>query len=280
MSLSVFMLVFLMIRIMLLGKVQIVLGDPSEIIQKNYEAVKVGVADGVGVGGGGDSQGEVKSQQKGVEETPNTPEASSQENEENNEENDEEEEGGKAFDSELQKLNEILGIKPGEGSKRGKGKESQHLPKDWRKYIRPNIDVIMNREEITKIDANGEIEYKANRYGQPIVELKVRTHGGYRRVRLEKAFLPYLPDTDFLGDNKNETRYKTCALVGNSGTNIGTGHGEDIDKHDAVIRINYATTKNFEYDVGSKTTFDIANKENCLKLAKGTHKWRRPSRYV
>ena len=38
-----------------------------------------------------------------------------------------------------------------------------------------------------------------------------------------------------------------------------------------------APTKKFEYDVGNKTTFDIANKENCLKLAQGVHRWRRPA---
>lgn len=36
----------------------------------------------------------------------------------------------------------------------------------------------------------------------------------------------------------------------------------------------------FEADVGSKTTYDLLNKENCMKLTKGEHKWRRPKSTV
>ena len=32
--------------------------------------------------------------------------------------------------------------------------------------------------------------------------------------------------------------------------------------------------------MGSKTTYDLLNKENCLKLAKGEHRWRIPNSSV
>ncbi|KAK3238722.1 glycosyltransferase 29 protein [Cymbomonas tetramitiformis] len=89
-----------------------------------------------------------------------------------------------------------------------------------------------------------------------------------RIVDIESHFLPYLPKLDF------RPRYGRCAVVGNSGANLGTGMGDEIDSHDAVIRINYAPTRGFERDVGSKTTLDLCNKENTLGLVKGTHKWR------
>ncbi|QDZ23714.1 sialyltransferase [Chloropicon primus] len=251
MSFLVFLMVFLSIRVLLLGKVQIVLGDPSEVTLQS-------------------SPVELRNEQDGAPEdgTPPLPSLA--------------EEAPSLNVDEMFSSDSGEGTRPAAGKgRRSKGhasesKDGDHLPKDWRKYLRPDIDVIMNKDELTKIDSSGEVEFKANKYGQPYVDLKVRTHGGFRRVQLERAFLPFLPESDWGGDNKTEARYKTCALVGNSGTNIGTGQGEDIDRHDAVIRINYAPTKRFEYDVGNKTTFDIANKENCLKLAKGDHKWRRP----
>ena len=260
MSFTVFMIVFLTIRILLMGKLQIVLGDPSEITQvevlhKNSDASKVNALGKIETHSSGESTqagGEVQDQG-----------------------------GGQTTAREKAPINldELLGIES-DSKQAGKGRkdrDNQHLPSDWRRYLRPDIDIIMNQEELTKITTNGEIEFKANKYGQPYVDLKVRTHGGFRRVQLERAFLPFLPEQDWGGDNRTEARYKTCALVGNSGTIIGTGHGKDIDKHDAVIRINYAPTRGFQYDVGNKTTFDIANKENCLKLAKGEHRWRRPA---
>ena len=47
---------------------------------------------------------------------------------------------------------------------------------------------------------------------------------------------------------------KTCAIIGSSPNILGTGYGKDIDKHDIVVRCNFALTKGFEEDAGSKTT--------------------------
>ncbi|XP_078660664.1 alpha-2,8-sialyltransferase 8B-like [Branchiostoma floridae x Branchiostoma belcheri] len=53
--------------------------------------------------------------------------------------------------------------------------------------------------------------------------------------------------------------YKTCAVVGNSGILRGSGCGDDIDRKDFVIRVNNATLKTFEQDVGGKTNMTIIN---------------------
>ncbi|XP_040569980.1 beta-galactoside alpha-2,6-sialyltransferase 2 [Lepeophtheirus salmonis] len=57
----------------------------------------------------------------------------------------------------------------------------------------------------------------------------------------------------------NNTKFKTCALVGNAGSLIGSNLGGFIDTHDLVIRLNHAKTAGYEVDVGSKTDIRIVN---------------------
>lgn len=59
--------------------------------------------------------------------------------------------------------------------------------------------------------------------------------------------------------NINETRYKTCAVVGNSQNLSGSNYGEFIDSHEAVFRMNIAPTRKHEQDVGKKTTLRMFN---------------------
>lgn len=56
-----------------------------------------------------------------------------------------------------------------------------------------------------------------------------------------------------------ERKYRTCAVVGNSGLVLRYKHGSRIDEHDAVIRLNDAPTIGFEEHVGAKTTFRLVN---------------------
>jgi len=60
--------------------------------------------------------------------------------------------------------------------------------------------------------------------------------------------------------------HKSCALVGNSGTLLKSGFGDEIDEHEAVMRVNFAPVKNFRKDVGVKTTYDFSNRENARRL--------------
>ncbi|XP_073410805.1 alpha-N-acetylgalactosaminide alpha-2,6-sialyltransferase 2-like isoform X3 [Dendrobates tinctorius] len=46
-----------------------------------------------------------------------------------------------------------------------------------------------------------------------------------------------------------------CAVVGNGGILNGSGMGQEIDSHDYVFRMNGAITKDFEKDVGNRTSF-------------------------
>nr|XP_009770827.1 PREDICTED: CMP-N-acetylneuraminate-beta-galactosamide-alpha-2,3-sialyltransferase 1 isoform X5 [Nicotiana sylvestris] len=63
----------------------------------------------------------------------------------------------------------------------------------------------------------------------------------------------------------SEKRYKSCAVVGNSGILLKSQYGELIDSHEAVIRLNNARTGGFEGIVGSKTTLSFVN-SNILHL--------------
>ncbi|KAL2652377.1 hypothetical protein R1flu_020505 [Riccia fluitans] len=54
-------------------------------------------------------------------------------------------------------------------------------------------------------------------------------------------------------------RYKTCAVVGNSGILLNSSYGHLIDSHDMVIRLNNARVLGFEEFVGSKATLSFVN---------------------
>ena len=53
--------------------------------------------------------------------------------------------------------------------------------------------------------------------------------------------------------------FKTCAVVGNSGSLLETQYGPDIDAAEVVIRFNNAVTEGFEQFVGWRTSFRIVN---------------------
>ena len=65
---------------------------------------------------------------------------------------------------------------------------------------------------------------------------------------------------------KEFPRYKSCAVVGTSGSLKDKALGEQIDKHEAVIRIDLGRTVGFERDVGARTTFDFAAANDLRNL--------------
>ncbi|KAI3461300.1 hypothetical protein Pfo_017963 [Paulownia fortunei] len=64
---------------------------------------------------------------------------------------------------------------------------------------------------------------------------------------------------EYNGDKGSRRKYKTCAVVGNSGILLKSGYGKLIDSHEAVIRLNNARITSFERDVGAKTSISFVN---------------------
>jgi len=60
-------------------------------------------------------------------------------------------------------------------------------------------------------------------------------------------------------------RFKTCALVGSSGTLLLDEMGSEINDHEAVLRFNNAPTEGYEAHVGSKTSFLYLSFESIKK---------------
>ncbi|XP_078802821.1 ST3 beta-galactoside alpha-2,3-sialyltransferase 8 isoform X2 [Oryzias latipes] len=65
------------------------------------------------------------------------------------------------------------------------------------------------------------------------------------------------------------SRCRSCAVVGNSGNLRESGHGERIDSHSFVIRMNKALTRGFEKDVGNRTTHHFLYPESAVDVDGG-----------
>ncbi|XP_011668515.2 alpha-2,8-sialyltransferase 8F-like [Strongylocentrotus purpuratus] len=88
-----------------------------------------------------------------------------------------------------------------------------------------------------------------------------------------------IPDTIFEQLPKTnpfpqETRYRSCAVVGNSGIMLNSSCGKDVDKHDYVFRCNLAPLLPFKVDAGMKSNLTTMNPSMVLgryKALKKTH---------
>ncbi|KAJ0973423.1 hypothetical protein J5N97_021382 [Dioscorea zingiberensis] len=67
------------------------------------------------------------------------------------------------------------------------------------------------------------------------------------------------------GYPNNTTPYASCAVVGNSGILLNSNHGDLIDSHDLVIRLNFASIAGYRTYVGGKTSLAFIN-SNVLHL--------------
>lgn len=114
---------------------------------------------------------------------------------------------------------------------------------------RLNTDVI---SAISRGEKVGKIAY-GNAAG---LSGKSRAPLGLRALtyRITKQLYDNLPPSD------PKWHYKTCAVVGNSGSLLLGAHGEEIDSHDAVLRMNNAPVGGkFLREVGQKTSFNLIN---------------------
>ncbi|XP_077996792.1 alpha-N-acetylneuraminide alpha-2,8-sialyltransferase-like [Glandiceps talaboti] len=73
-----------------------------------------------------------------------------------------------------------------------------------------------------------------------------------------------LPEDDEFG----KTSWKSCSLVGGSGIILNSSCGQQIDKSEAVFRMNTPPVKPFVKDAGNKTTLTTFNKSILIKRYK------------
>mmetsp|Transcript_9634 Transcript_9634/g.19981 ORF Transcript_9634/g.19981 Transcript_9634/m.19981 type:complete len:384 (-) Transcript_9634:310-1461(-) len=98
------------------------------------------------------------------------------------------------------------------------------------------------------------------------------TRENYIRLGLSGLQYPHSLPPDALAI-ASRYKWRTCAVVGNSGTLLDSHYGASIDKHDVVIRMNQAPTKGSEPHVGRKTTFRIMNSLWSHRYAHGYAPW-------
>uniref|UniRef100_UPI0037E92EA3 ST3 beta-galactoside alpha-2,3-sialyltransferase 8 isoform X2 n=1 Tax=Semicossyphus pulcher TaxID=241346 RepID=UPI0037E92EA3 len=79
-----------------------------------------------------------------------------------------------------------------------------------------------------------------------------------------KVFSP--PTVDF---RPQTSHCRKCAVVGNSGNLRESGHGNLINSHDFIIRMNKAVTRGFEKDVGNRTTYHFMYPESAVDVDRG-----------
>ena len=87
--------------------------------------------------------------------------------------------------------------------------------------------------------------------------------GERQRLKLKLDLVGALPLND------ENYKFKTCAVVGNSGVLLKSKQGREIDEHEKVFRINYAPTAGYEEDVGSRTDFDFVNLQHVKPFIAG-----------
>ncbi|KAI5666664.1 hypothetical protein M9H77_16517 [Catharanthus roseus] len=97
-------------------------------------------------------------------------------------------------------------------------------------------------------------------------------HDWVRKRRFQSDIMVELANSlghsidNYSGEKRGMGRkYKSCAVVGNSGILLKSENGGLIDSHEAVIRLNNARTGSFELNVGKKTTISFVN-SNILHL--------------
>ncbi|KAI3823295.1 hypothetical protein L1987_04730 [Smallanthus sonchifolius] len=110
----------------------------------------------------------------------------------------------------------------------------------------------------------GPVDLNSEEFRKLLLEFRRNLQIWWRRRR--RRF-----DPDVMSNKVNilttgrKYKYKTCAVVGNSGILLKSNLGDAIDAHEFIIRLNNARIGGFERFVGSKTSLSFMN-SNILHL--------------
>ncbi|XP_071485011.1 CMP-N-acetylneuraminate-poly-alpha-2,8-sialyltransferase-like isoform X1 [Diadema antillarum] len=88
------------------------------------------------------------------------------------------------------------------------------------------------------------------------VNTSMHSFRGSAKLVVTPEVYKVLPEKNPLPESGN---YHSCAVVGNSGSLLGSGCGQEIDSHDFVIRCNLASIPPFKHDAGTQTNLTTMN---------------------
>lgn len=110
--------------------------------------------------------------------------------------------------------------------------------------------------KINSLKSQNSVDFVFNKkYISNLTRKNLIKHWGkeYNFLR-NKKYRKYYPNNDKFEINQ----FSSTAVVGNSGSLLGSEFGDQIDDHECIIRFNNAPIEGYEKDVGKKTTFRIS----------------------
>uniref|UniRef100_A0AAY5KW22 CMP-N-acetylneuraminate-poly-alpha-2,8-sialyltransferase n=1 Tax=Esox lucius TaxID=8010 RepID=A0AAY5KW22_ESOLU len=136
-------------------------------------------------------------------------------------------------------------------SRRGMPLFLQHSVAGWR--VNSSLVLMIRKDVLRFLDAERDVSVVKSSFkpGDTIHYVLDRR----RTLNVSRTLHSLLPDVSPL---KNK-RFRTCAVVGNSGVLLNSGCGREIDSHDFVIRCNLAPLAQFAEDVGLRSDFTTMN---------------------
>ncbi|KAI3716573.1 hypothetical protein L1987_67539 [Smallanthus sonchifolius] len=110
----------------------------------------------------------------------------------------------------------------------------------------------------------GSVDLSSEEFRKLRLEFRRNLQIWWRRHRFDPDVMSNMVNILTSG-RKYKYKYKTCAVVGNSGILLKSNLGDTIDAHEFIIRLNNARNGGFERFVGSKTSLSFMN-SNILHL--------------
>ncbi|XP_023800500.1 CMP-N-acetylneuraminate-poly-alpha-2,8-sialyltransferase [Cyanistes caeruleus] len=127
----------------------------------------------------------------------------------------------------------------------------QHAPEGWK--VNSSLVMEIRKNILQFLDAERDVSVvKSNFKPGDVIHYVLDRR---RTLNISQDLHSLLPEVSPM---KNR-RFKTCAVVGNSGILLKSGCGKEIDSHDFIIRCNLAPVVEFAADVGTKSDFITMN---------------------
>ncbi|XP_064163789.1 CMP-N-acetylneuraminate-poly-alpha-2,8-sialyltransferase [Anguilla rostrata] len=127
----------------------------------------------------------------------------------------------------------------------------QHTVQGW--HLNSSLVLMIRKDILRFLDAERDVSVvKSSLKPGDIIHYVLERR---RTLNVSRALHSLLPAVSPM---KNR-RFRTCAVVGNSGVLLNSGCGREIDGHDFVIRCNLAPLEEFAEDVGVRSDFTTMN---------------------